>query len=164
MLSNAKFPMGNVYVIDKDAENIKYIRKFCHNTLVADLAEKGEWTEWFKGKDIVINLAAQISSTNPNDFVRNNVNATRNMIEQIKKHNKKAKIVHFSSAAVLSVRKDDYAKTKKASEDLVTKSGIRYFTIRPSLMYGPTDTKNIGYLINFAKHTLSSPYLEQANI
>ena len=151
LLSQKKFPMKNVYVIDKDNVNMEYIRKFCPNTMIADLAEHGSWGNWVKGKDYVVNLAAQISSNDPNDFVRNNVTDARNMIAAIKKHSKNARVIHFSSAAVLSVRKDDYAKTKKESENLVTKSGLRYFTIRPSLMYGPTDTKNIGYLIRFAQ-------------
>ena len=60
-------------------------------------------------------------------------------------------MIHFSSAAVLSVRKDDYAKSKQVGEDLVVKSKIPYVALRPSLMYGPTDDKNIGWLISFAR-------------
>jgi nucleoside-diphosphate-sugar epimerase len=46
---------------------------------------------------------------------------------------------------------DDYAKTKLEGEKLVRDSGIEYCILRPSLMYDPTDDKNIGYLINFAR-------------
>jgi nucleoside-diphosphate-sugar epimerase len=61
------------------------------------------------------------------------------------------KIIHFGSAAVYSVRKDDYVKTKLEGEELVKKSGLEYCILHPSIMYGPTDDKKIGFLIEFAK-------------
>jgi nucleoside-diphosphate-sugar epimerase len=61
------------------------------------------------------------------------------------------KIIHFSSAAVLSIRKDDYAMSKLEGEELVKKSGLDYCILQPSIMFGPTDDKNIGFLIDSAK-------------
>jgi nucleoside-diphosphate-sugar epimerase len=46
---------------------------------------------------------------------------------------------------------DDYAKTNVEGEELVKDSSIEYCILMPSLMYGPTDDKNIDYLINFAR-------------
>ena len=151
VLKESKFSMKDVTVIDKDAKNIEYIKQFGAKTLVADLSEHGGWEKELVGKEFVINLTAQISSYNPKDFVKNNVETARVLVAALKRLNKSAKIIHFSSAAVLSVRKDDYAKTKKEQEEIITKSGFKNWTIMPSLMYGPTDTKNIGYLINFAR-------------
>lgn len=148
MIEN-NFKPENIVVIDKNKENLKFIRKYKVKTIVANLSEKGDWINEFENADIVINLAAQISSPDYEPFKKNNIDATKNVIGAMKKF-KVRKILHFSSAAVLSVRKDFYAETKKEGEELVINSGLNYCILRPSLMYGPTDDKNIGYLINFA--------------
>lgn len=150
------FKPENIVVIDKD--NLNFIKKYKVKIVVADLSEKGKWMKEFKNTDVVINLAAQISSPDYEPFKKNNIESTKNIIEAMKKFKVK-KILHFSSAAVLSVRKDFYAETKKEGEKLVINSGLNYCILRPSLMYGPTDDKNIGYLINFARkfHFLPIP-------
>jgi len=142
--------MESIVVLDKDKENLGYVKKFGVKALCVDLAEKGDWYGEFIGKDLVINLVAQISSPDYEPFYRNNVLATENVIEAAKMAGIE-RIIHFSSAAVLSVRKDYYAQTKLESEELVKKSGLEYCILRPSLMFGPTDDKNIGFLIDFAK-------------
>ena len=150
------FKPENIVVIDKD--NLNFIKKYKVKIVVADLSEKGKWMKEFKNTDVVINLAAQISSPDYEPFKKNNIESTKNIIEAMKKFKVK-KILHFSSAAVLSVRKDFYAETKKEGEKLVINSGLNYCILRPSLMYGPTDDKNVGYLINFARkfHFLPIP-------
>jgi len=150
------FKPENIVVIDKD--NLNFIKKYKVKIVVADLSEKGKWMNEFKNTDVVINLAAQISSPDYEPFKKNNIESTKNIVEAMKKFKVK-KILHFSSAAVLSVRKDFYAETKKEGEKLVINSGLNYCILRPSLMYGPTDDKNVGYLINFARkfHFLPIP-------
>mgnify|MGYP000604332007 FL=1 len=150
------FKPENIVVIDKD--NLNFIKKYKVKIIFADLSEKGKWMNEFKNTDVVINLAAQISSPDYEPFKKNNIESTKNIIEAMKKFKVK-KILHFSSAAVLSVRKDFYAETKKEGEKLVINSGLNYCILRPSLMYGPTDDKNVGYLINFARkfHFLPIP-------
>lgn len=150
VLHEKKIHMDEITVIDKDMQNLSYVKPFGVKVVNADLSEIGEWYEEFNGKDIIINLAAQISSPTYEPFYKNIVLATSNVLEASKKAGCN-KIIHFSSAAVLSVRKDYYAQTKSEGEELVKKSGLKYCIIQPSIMYGPTDNKNIGYLINFAK-------------
>jgi nucleoside-diphosphate-sugar epimerase len=140
----------NITVLDKSQKNLDCLKKYNIKTLCADLAQNGEWSREFEGKDVVINLEAQISSPEYDPFYRNNILATKNVIEAARKAGVK-KFIHFSSAAVLSIRKDDYAKTKLEGEELVRNSGLEYCILQPSIMYGPTDDKNIGFLINFAK-------------
>lgn len=150
VLKSESYDMKNVTVLDKNERNLDYVKKYGVKALHADLAEKGDWYAEFNGKDLVINLAAQISSPNPELFYRNNVLTTRNVLEAAKIAGVK-RIIHFSSAAVLSVKKDDYARSKLEGEELVKKSGLEYCILQPSLMYGPTDDKNIGFLIDFAR-------------
>jgi nucleoside-diphosphate-sugar epimerase len=119
-------------------------------SVVADLSEIGQWQKEIKGVSVVVHLAAQISSKYPQDFEKNNTEATKKLLIALKKTRVK-KIILFSSAAVTSIRKDPYSLTKEAQENLVRKSGIPYVMIRPSMMYGPLDDKNIGWLIKVVK-------------
>jgi nucleoside-diphosphate-sugar epimerase len=143
-------PAENITVIDKNADNLQMVKKYGINVEEADLSEKGKWDDLFSGQDVIIHLAAQISSRYEEDFHKNNIRTTENIIEAAKAA-AISKIIFFSSAAVLSVRKDPYANTKLRAEELVKQSGLTYCIIQPSMMYGPTDDKNIGYLINFAE-------------
>lgn len=142
--------MKDITILDKNEKNLECVKRYCVKALLVDLSEKGDWYDEFSGKEMVINLVAQISSPSYELFYKNNVLATENILEAAKMAGIQ-RIIHFSSAAVLSVRKDYYAQTKMESEELVKKSGLEYCILRPSIMFGPTDDKNIGYLINFAK-------------
>jgi nucleoside-diphosphate-sugar epimerase len=143
-------PADHITVIDKNTDHLQMIKQYGVKIESADLSEKNNWFDLFSGQDVIIHLAAQISSRYEEDFQKNNIQATENIIEAAKTAGI-SKIIFFSSAAVLSVRKDSYADTKLRAEELVKQSGLTYCIIQPSMMYGPTDDKNIGYLINFAK-------------
>lgn len=150
LLISENFPHENITIIDKDITQIQKKWGSKIQIIEADLSKKGSWTHFFTNQDIVIHLAAQIASHDENEFIHNNVIATKNIIEA-SKSNSVSKMIFFSSAAVLSVRKDPYASTKIEAEKQVINSGITYCIIRPSMMFGPTDDKNVGYLIKFAK-------------
>ncbi len=149
-LYQTKTNMKDVTVIDYNKEYIKYVKKYGAMTIHADLSYPGDWYDEFKHADIIINLAAQLSSSEYDPFYRNNVLTVKNIIEAMK-NSSVDKIIHFSSASVLSQWQDNYSKTKKEGEDLVVNSGLNYCIIQPSIMYGPTDETNIGYLIDYAK-------------
>ncbi len=135
-------------VVKNEAEKFK-IEKLPIKILVADLSKRGQWQHSIKA-EVIVHLASAISSKNPDSFYQNNVIATQNLIEAAKK-NKIKKIIHFSSAAVTSIRQDPYSKTKKEQEDIIKNSKIPYLILRPSMIYGPTDDKNVGWLIKTIK-------------
>ena len=118
--------------------------------VLGDLSKNTTWRDSLKGHDLIIHLAAQISSKTEKLFNKNNVIATRNLVKAAKKAKIK-KLILFSSAAVTSIRKDWYSQTKEEKEKIVINSKIPYVILRPSMMYGPGDTKNMGWLINFVK-------------
>lgn len=118
--------------------------------VVGDLSKNASWQQKIKGHEIIIHLAAQISANDYKKFQKNNVIATENLIAAAKRWKVK-KIILFSSAAVTSIRKDWYSQTKEEKEIIVKKSKMDYVIIRPSMIYGPGDTKNMGWLINFIK-------------
>lgn len=138
-----------VIALDKNKGNFGKLAKKI-DVVTADLAVKGSWTRRVKSADVLIHLAAQISSRYPEDFDRNNTLATLNLLDSLK-GSKLKKIILFSSAAVTSIRKDKYALTKMEQEKIVKKSGFKYVILRPSMMYGPKDDKNIGWIIKVIK-------------
>ncbi len=153
LIPHLKKEFKEIVVIDKHNINTQYLQSL-HPTIkciVSDLAViDNHWSDEFKGADSIIQLSAQISATTREPFDKNNITATQNIVEVMKE--KKVKyIVHVSSAAVDSVRLDDYAETKKIGEEYLTNSGLKYSVLRPSLMYGLFDNKNVGWLINFMK-------------
>ena len=150
VMKEVGFNPVDITVIDKDEVNLNFVKNLGVTAVLADLSLPGQWGDNFDHQDLVITLQAQISGPKYEDFRRNNIEATQNVIEAAKKFGVK-KIIHFSSAAVLSVRQDFYATTKKAGDELVKNSRLSYVILQPSLMYGPLDNKNIGWLINFAK-------------
>ncbi len=142
--------LKELVVLDKDSVGLESVKSFGVKTVCADLAVSGMWEQEFTTADIVLCLNAQISGKLRETFEKNNVVAVKNVLSAAKKAGIK-KILHFSSAAVLSVRKDDYALTKEIGQKLVEKSGLQYTILQPSIMFGLTDTKNIGWLISFAR-------------
>ena len=141
----------DITVLDQSQKDVDFVKQFGVKAICADLSVKNSiWIDAFKNQDIVVSLHAQISAPEETLFYKNNVEATKNVVEAAKIAGIR-KIIHFSSAAVISVRKDHYAKTKQKSEEIVKSSGLKYVILRPSIMYGLFDNKNIGWLINFAK-------------
>lgn len=145
-----------VTALVKDENEKAKLKNMPVNIVVGDLSEIGSWQNSLKGSIVIVHLAAEISSKDPQTFVKNNVIATQNLIDAARKHGTK-RIIHFSTAAINSTRKDPYSKTKKEQEARVIKSGIEYFVLRPSMMYGPGDDKNVGWLIKTLKRLPVSP-------
>ncbi|PTR33441.1 nucleoside-diphosphate-sugar epimerase [Luteibacter sp. OK325] len=140
--------------IDKHAYNMGILREL-HPDVVAieaDVAVPGTWEEAFAGASCAVQLHAQITSKFPDEFVRNNIDATRVVLDAIKRH-EVPYLVHISSSVVVSVSNDDYTNTKKAQEKLVVESGIRHCALRPTLMFGWFDPKHFGWLSRFMAKT-----------
>lgn len=142
----------NIVVLDKHRANIDVLRRVQPGIRVeyADLAEPGDWASHFEGADVVVMLQAQIGGTDYNDFVRNNVTATRHILDAIKA-NGKPYLVHISSSVVVSVADDFYSRSKREQEKLVLESGVQCPILRPTLMFGWFDRKHLGWLSRFMR-------------
>lgn len=145
---------SNLVAIDKHAYNMGILRQLHPgvNAIDADLAEPGAWSDAFAGAACVVQLHAQITSKFHDEFVRNNIQATRLVLDAIRKH-AVPYLVHVSSSVVVSVADDDYTNTKKQQEALVVASGIRHCALRPTLMFGWFDPKHFGWLSRFMAKT-----------
>jgi len=141
-----------IVVLDKHRANLAVLRQVQPDivTEYADLAEPGDWIRHFEGADVVVMLQAQIGGNDYDEFVRNNVDSSRLVLEAITTH-QVPYLVHISSSVVESVADDFYTKTKIAQEKLVLASGIACPVLRPTLMFGWFDRKHLGWLSRFMK-------------
>ncbi|NQX89543.1 MAG: NAD(P)-dependent oxidoreductase [Halioglobus sp.] len=139
-------------ILDKSAHNLAIARDL-HPGIRAvetDLSRPGRWQDVFSDADIVITLHAQISSLAPEEFYRNNVTATENVLAAVPSS---AYLIHVSSSVIESEADDHYTATKQRQEELVVASGLRYTVLRPTLMFGWFDRKHLGWLSRFMSIT-----------
>lgn len=140
----------DIVVLDKHRANIAVLKQVQPDITVeyADLAEPGNWQRHFRGAEIVVMLQAQIGGNEYQDFVRNNVDSTRLILDEIKANHVPC-LVHISSSVVESSADDFYTNTKKDQEKMVLQSGVRCPVLRPTLMFGWFDRKHLGWLSRF---------------
>jgi len=136
--------------IDKHPANVKILRELHPELRVveADLAVPGEWEKEFVGCTQLVNGAAQIGGIFPEEYVRNNITASENVMAVCKREGV-GYGVNISSSVVISLAVDEYTETKKAQEALVKASGIKQVVLRPTLMFGWFDRKHVGWLARF---------------
>ena len=147
-----------VKLLAKGADNLHVIDKSSHNLAIAaqlhpgvdftgaDLSQPGAWQSTVTDADIVVMLHAQIGGNISEDFYRNNVTATENVLASI---SPEAYLVHVSSSVIESSANDDYTLSKAQQEERVLASGLNYSLLRPTLMFGWFDRKHFGWLSQF---------------
>lgn len=140
--------------IDKHAHNLAILRSLHPEieAIDADLAEPGAWEQALDGARCVVQLHAQITGKHTELFTRNNIDATRVVLDACRRH-RVPFLVHISSSVVNSVADDDYTNTKKVQEAMVVESGLRHCVLRPTLMFGWFDPKHLGWLSRFMART-----------
>jgi nucleoside-diphosphate-sugar epimerase len=142
----------NITAIDKHAKNSAILE--AHHpeirVLHADIALDDEWQNALAGCSTLVIGHAQIGGVVAEEFVRNNIEATRRLLAAAV-HHKVKYIVHMSSSVVNSMAVDDYTETKKAQEALIAGSGIKHVILRPTLMFGWFDRKHLGWLARFMR-------------
>lgn len=142
----------DIVVLDKHRANLAVLQRMHPDVTAeyADLAEPGDWSRHFEGADAVVMLQAQIGGNDYAEFVRNNIDSTRLVLEAIKRH-RVPRLVHISSSVVESVADDFYTRTKEEQEKMVLASGIPGPVLRPTLMFGWFDRKHLGWLSRFMR-------------
>lgn len=142
----------NIVVIDKHHANLATFRKL-HPELKAidaDLSVEGDWFKEFDDANSVVMLQAQIGGNHYDEFIRNNLDSTRLILEQINTE-KPPYLVHISSSVVESIADDFYTQTKFSQEEMVLASGLSCPILRPTLMFGWFDRKHLGWLSRFMR-------------
>ncbi len=108
---------NDIIVLDKHKANLKVLQKMQPDIVAeyADLAEPGEWQNYFEGADAVVMLQAQIGGNEYKEFERNNIDSTGLILDTIKQYNI-SYTVCVSSSVIESVADDYYTNTKKEQE------------------------------------------------
>lgn len=142
----------NITILDKHRVNAAVLKELQPQVtaISADLAEPGEWQDHFENAEVIVMLQAQIGGSNYNEFVRNNIDSTKLVLDTMKSYDVPY-LVHISSSVVESVAEDFYTDTKKIQERLVLESGLPCSILRPTLMFGLFDRKHLGWLSRFMK-------------
>ncbi len=143
----------NLLVIDKHRANLATLAELHPDVeiLEADLAVPGRWQDALSGADVVVLLQAQIGGTHCAEFEHNNIDATRLILDAVRRAGAPPYLVHVSSSVVESVVDDFYSATKRAQEQVVLDSGIPCPVLRPTLMFGWFDRKHLGWLSRFMR-------------
>jgi nucleoside-diphosphate-sugar epimerase len=146
--------IGEIVALDKHPTNTAILRRLHPEIRVveADLSEAGPWQDELKGCTHLVIGHAQIGGLYPQEFVRNNIQATERLLEAALRY-RVPYAVNISSSVVNSIAVDDYTETKKAQEALIAASGIKQVVLRPTLMFGWFDRKHVGWLARFMQKT-----------
>jgi nucleoside-diphosphate-sugar epimerase len=142
----------DIVAIDKHGANTAVLRRLHPGVEVieADLAEPGAWQDRLAGADSIVIGHAQIGGLIEAEFIRNNVEATKRLLDAASRHGIRH-LVHISSSVTNSAAVDFYTESKKAQEALVLASGIPCVVLRPTLMFGWFDRKHLGWLARFMR-------------
>lgn len=145
---------SHIVALDKHPENLATLAKLNPGitTQLADLSQAGQWIDCFADAQRALVLHAQITGLQSDVFIKNNITATKHVLQAIKQHNIPF-TVHISSSVVNSVADDHYTNTKKQQEQMVIDSGIACCILRPTLMFGWFDPKHLGWLSRFMAKT-----------
>lgn len=147
-------------VIDKNQKNFGLINEINPDIKLinADLKELNEkWARQFYKAHCVIQLQAQISSPNKEEYLANNAKSVEKVLKACQKYKVK-NLIHISTSGVISVAKDNYSITKTMGEKLVRKSKVPHTILRPSMIYGRFEIKHIGNLARILDITPVLPF------
>ncbi len=139
-----------IVAIDKHGANTRLLRQLHPDIRVieADMAEPGDWQTSIPDADSIVVGHAQIGGLVEAEFTRNNLMATRNLLDAVKAMGG-CHLVHLSSSVVNSAAVDWYTESKKAQEAMVLAAGFPTVVLRPTLMFGWFDRKHLGWLARF---------------
>jgi nucleoside-diphosphate-sugar epimerase len=103
------------------------------------LEDAGQLAELVRSCDAVIHIAGAISGRDYADFAHTNVTGTSRLVDAIREHSPGARLIHVSSLAAREPQLSDYAASKRAGEQIITSSGLKWSILRPPAVYGPAD-------------------------
>jgi NADH dehydrogenase len=124
----------------------------------ADVSRKQDCIAICEGVTTVYHLAAIIISKNESAFARINVEGTRNIVEQAMQSNV-GHFVHVSSASVVYLRPTPYSLSKRNAEEIVTKSGLPFTIIRPTLVYGEKGGQEFDMYLDYLRKFPIVPFI-----
>lgn len=145
-----------------DRENTSYLDSHKIKYKKGDVYDSEFLCSCLKGTDTILHLAGVTHTPHKELFEKGNVLLTKKILEAARKSGVK-RIVYISSAIVTSKVLGIYGQSKLDAEKLVKKSGLDFIILRPSVLYGPGDKRNIGKLIDSVKRSSFIPVIGSGN-
>jgi len=112
--------------------------------LIGNIRDRKTVDKAVRGTDYIIHLAAALSPYDTKELTEVNIQGTKNLVEAAKKYKVKKFIFISSEGAVQKF--DNYGISKAKAEEIVKKIK-NHVILRPTVIYGKGDKKNIGKLI-----------------
>ncbi|MBI4739749.1 NAD-dependent epimerase/dehydratase family protein [Candidatus Woesearchaeota archaeon] len=146
-----------VTFLTRDASKLRKERNASKNVEIvqgswenADLLEK-----CIKNTNAIVHIAGSTPPADKKQMIRTNVEYTKRIIELAQKWKVK-KVIFLSSERVLAKNKTPYSMTKQTAEKIV--SGFKnHLILRPALIYGEGDNKNLSKLARIIRRTRIVP-------
>ena len=135
-----------IKAIDKKKYILKCVSRNANDKHAIRYNNKDGIRESLKKSDVIVHLAA-ITDPFDRDIWRVNVDYTKFLVGEAKRHKKK--FIYISTQNVL-FGKDPYSESKKKAESIV-KTLKNYVILRPTIIYGKGEEKYIGKLIRVIK-------------
>lgn len=142
---------------------IPEIQKLDFTILKGDLNDKELLNKNLKDVDTVIHLAALIKSKGKASFYEVNVMGTQNLVEACLEAEVKNIIFISSYLANPFYKKSPYGQSKLKGEGIIKKSGLNFIILRPTLIYGRGDNKNLAQLIKLIRKSPLIPIFGNGN-
>ena len=128
-----------------------------------DLDNSNLLRETMKDCQTVLHIAGLTETLSTNLLEKINIDGTKNMVEAAVINNVK-NFIFFSSMDILFKPRNEYAESKYEAERIVTNSRLEsYCIIRPSIVYGEGDHRNIAKLIQLVKALPIIPVFGKGN-
>jgi dihydroflavonol-4-reductase len=119
-----------------------------------DLDDKQALVAGTEGQDVVFHLAGLVAARNEQEYMHANRDGTRHVVDAARVAGI-SRVIHVSSLAAAgpsepgrplagheaSAPVTAYGRSKLASEEVVTRSGLPWTIVRPPMVYGPRDTQ-----------------------
>lgn len=130
-----------------DSLGIEHVR-----FVTGDINRPETMSSAFEDVQIVIHLAAEINPRDRDAFFRTNVVGTRNVVALSRKA-RVQKFLLLSSFDVIHSPSTRYSESKRQAEEIVMNSGLDYFILRPTAIYGGEGMTPVAQLENFVKYS-----------
>lgn len=118
---------------------------------VVDFNNPNELKRYINNGDTIVHILG-ITDGKSDELYNINHEITKNLVDVCVKQNI-SKFIFLSSAIVNGRKRGDYGNSKAYAEEYITKSGLNYIILRPTIIYGKNEKKFIGRLINYIKNS-----------
>lgn len=147
-----------VSYVARPSSNVQWLTEKPVSRMDGSLFDMQSLRAAVESADMVVHVAGLTAAKNEAEFMRGNVDATRNVLDAIRAYRPDIKrYVHMSSLAVAGPSRDEfhpvtetsgyrpitaYGRAKKLAEDLVNEAAKEFpiTIVRPPAVYGPRDS------------------------